>query len=230
MRLKIILLIVISVVSVLFSQNFECKLEYTCGMKNVGGKSDYELTFGMNELASPKLDKDFDVPAPPIPPEVCYTMFIAPEGNPPFNLLWTDIRESSDFEVWTLNTIRNDGGGAITFDNTAYPDGYTIWIGGINPAFSATNIIRVHPEDANLEILAIKGKHDSKYAISKDPDIKGKATLTIESYSGEFLEEINLKLEKDSKFIFIDLKYKSQIVKYKLESGKYIKEGMIYCI
>ncbi len=146
------------------AQGFTLKLGYDCGMGMTNGGNSYNLTIGMDEKATNGLDREFDSPAPPIPPEICYANFVAPEGQPPFNLLWSDVRPVSAQATWKLHTIRNTGGGKLYYPIDDMPKGYTLFVLGANMDMLGGSIL-TQEKDTVLTIIAIEGKIERKCAI-----------------------------------------------------------------
>jgi hypothetical protein len=175
------------------ASGFSTTLVYRCGLSNTAGSSRYEFPIGMDSSATDGLDRHLDSPAPPVPPEICYAWLLAPEGTPPFNVLWKDYRGISDFALWKIISTRNSGGGELKTQNL--PDDYTIYIQGAKASLQ-NGILAFTESDSLMDIIAVKGKRKESCAIVTEKDIVStKVNIVIHGKDKKDLETIEAKPE-----------------------------------
>ena len=205
--LKICVLLVFALL--LQAQGFSLSFGYDCGFGNSNGGNTYNLTIGLNEKATLGLDRELDSPAPPVPPEICYANFVAPEGKPPFNLLWSDIRPLVKSAIWELHTIRNSGGGKIYYPVADLPTDYSIWINGANISL-LNGVVLTAEVDTLIYVICVQGTYTMKCAIPIVEDISAKFEI-------EIIKD-DKTLEKISDY---EIKDKVVLFDSSLESGRY---------
>lgn len=216
---KILLsVLIIFLVSLTFGEDnndgFELVLSYSCGFDNPSGANHYELTIGIREGATDGLDRGFDSPAPPVPPEICYASLMAPEGEPPFNILWKDIRGLGSLHEWQLHTIRNQGGGAISFDKSEIPENYDIFINGVNIAKSDDALITVQENDTVVYIYSIEGKSNKNCLIRKPVGIGGVTIIRLFDGETKMTTASPIMLEADSPIALFNADIASGFYRY----------------
>ncbi|MFP4459714.1 MAG: hypothetical protein ACLFSQ_09025 [Candidatus Zixiibacteriota bacterium] len=198
------------------SEGFRLDLNYSCGLENSHGPSEYRLTIGTDENATGQLDKNLDSPSPPIPPEICYANLIAPEGSPPFNILWTDIRAIKKYQKWQLHSIRNIGGGHINFDKETVPDYYTIFINGANIKKLDNPSVPVSESDTTVMIFSIQDNLDDRCAAPKPEQLAGKTFIKLYQGDKKMATVDPVLSEKDSPMVIFDTNIENGFYRYEM--------------
>lgn len=139
----------------------------------------YTLTIGIDTLATDGFDRKLDKPAPPVPPEGFYCYFEAPEGKPPFNMLWQDIRPHRDKALWRIILKHAALKGTVRFSLGKIPYG-TLWIDGLNGYKGDDGSFTLARGDSVIEIIYSLQRRWEPYAAWLD--LPKESTVKIELF------------------------------------------------